>query len=144
MASGTVIAEDYGPPELPQDVQVIRQGRGQSSLPSLAIVTKSLRIDPQHHVFSSHARPLIITSHNSDSESRKKLEEVADIIIAGDEEVDLETALVQLGNDGARVVLLEGGPSLNGAFVDAGLIDEMCLTVAPFLLGGESPRQFEA
>ncbi|MCY4664220.1 MAG: dihydrofolate reductase family protein, partial [Acidimicrobiaceae bacterium] len=41
---------------------------------------------------------------------------------------------------GAGVVLSEGGPSFNAQFADAGLIDELCLSIAPLLAGGNSPR----
>jgi riboflavin biosynthesis pyrimidine reductase len=38
------------------------------------------------------------------------------------------------------VVLSEGGPSLNGQLLAAGLVDELCLSLAPLLAGGESAR----
>jgi riboflavin biosynthesis pyrimidine reductase len=38
------------------------------------------------------------------------------------------------------VVLAEGGPTLNGELAVAGLIDELCLTVAPVLVGGQAKR----
>jgi len=140
VASGTVIAEDYTAPKTPEAIQATRSARGQQPRPRLAIVTRSLSIDPQHQVFDTDARPLIITTTNSDESARNELASVADIIMAGDDDVDLLAALKQLGAGGATTVLLEGGPTLNGAFVDADLVDELCLTVAPFLLGGESPR----
>jgi len=140
VASGTVIAENYKPPTLPDEVQTERVARGQHALPRLAIVTRSLSIEPTQEVFDGDTRPLIVTTANSDEVARNELSNVADIITAGDDDVDLDDALKQLAADGAKCVLLEGGPTLNGAFVDADLIDELCLSVAPFLLGGESPR----
>lgn len=140
VASGTVIAEDYGPPQTSEEVQAARKARGQLGQPRLAIVTRSLKIDPEHQVFDADARPLVITTTNSDESARNELAAVADIITAGDNDVDLLNALQQLGQGGEKTVLLEGGPTLNGAFVDADLVDELFLTVAPFLLGGESPR----
>ena len=47
---------------------------------------------------------------------------------------------VMFAVDGARVVLVEGGPTLNGALVAAGLVDEVCLSLAPRLVGGTSAR----
>ncbi len=140
VASGTAIAEGYRAPQPPDDVQADRRARGQQSRPRLAIVTRSLSIDPGHTVFDPDARPLIITTADSDESKRNELAAVADIVVAGDDDVDLLDALRQLGNGGAEVILLEGGPTLNGAFVDADLVDELCLSVAPFLLGGASPR----
>ena len=40
----------------------------------------------------------------------------------------------------ARFVLAEGGPRLNGALLDAGCLDELDLTIAPALVGGDSSR----
>ncbi len=140
VASGTVIAEGYSAPHTPEDIQADRQSRGQEAHPRLAIVTRSLSIDPNHQVFDADARPLIVTTANSDESARKELAAVADIVMAGEDDVDLLNALKQLGDGGAKTVLLEGGPTLNGAFVDADLVDELFLSVAPFLLGGASPR----
>jgi diaminohydroxyphosphoribosylaminopyrimidine deaminase / 5-amino-6-(5-phosphoribosylamino)uracil reductase len=37
-------------------------------------------------------------------------------------------------------ILLEGGPRLAGAFMDAGEVDEVRLFLAPLVLGGRSAR----
>ena len=50
------------------------------------------------------------------------------------------SALDQLGSDGVGSILLEGGPHLAGAFMDAGQIDEMRLFLAPLVLGGRTAR----
>jgi diaminohydroxyphosphoribosylaminopyrimidine deaminase/5-amino-6-(5-phosphoribosylamino)uracil reductase len=52
----------------------------------------------------------------------------------------VRSALDQLGSLGVTSVLLEGGPHLAGAFLDAGEIDEIRLFLAPLLLGGSAAR----
>ena len=52
----------------------------------------------------------------------------------------VRSAFDQLGADGIASVLLEGGPHLAGAFLDAEEIDEIRLFLAPLLLGGSSAR----
>jgi diaminohydroxyphosphoribosylaminopyrimidine deaminase / 5-amino-6-(5-phosphoribosylamino)uracil reductase len=52
----------------------------------------------------------------------------------------VRSALDQLGAGGVSAVLLEGGPHLAGAFLDAGEIDELRLFLAPLLLGGSTAR----
>jgi diaminohydroxyphosphoribosylaminopyrimidine deaminase/5-amino-6-(5-phosphoribosylamino)uracil reductase len=52
----------------------------------------------------------------------------------------VRSALDQLGGLGVSSVLLEGGPHLAGAFLDAGEIDEIRLFLAPLLLGGSAAR----
>ena len=58
------------------------------------------------------------------------------MIVAGDTKVDLACALDQLAEQfGVASVLCEGGPLLNRSLLAAGLGDELCLTVAPLLIG---------
>jgi diaminohydroxyphosphoribosylaminopyrimidine deaminase/5-amino-6-(5-phosphoribosylamino)uracil reductase len=66
----------------------------------------------------------------------------AEVIVAtGEHEpARVRSALDQLGEAGIHAVLLEGGPHLAGAFLDAGEIDEVRLFLAPLLLGGSKAR----
>jgi diaminohydroxyphosphoribosylaminopyrimidine deaminase/5-amino-6-(5-phosphoribosylamino)uracil reductase len=50
----------------------------------------------------------------------------------------LAEELAALGEEGVQSLLLEGGPTLAAAFVEAGLVDKLLLFVAP-LLAGEGP-----
>jgi diaminohydroxyphosphoribosylaminopyrimidine deaminase/5-amino-6-(5-phosphoribosylamino)uracil reductase len=52
----------------------------------------------------------------------------------------VRSALDQLGAMGVTSALLEGGPHLAGAFLDAGEIDELRLFLAPILFGGRTAR----
>jgi diaminohydroxyphosphoribosylaminopyrimidine deaminase/5-amino-6-(5-phosphoribosylamino)uracil reductase len=62
------------------------------------------------------------------------------IICGGEGSERLAAALSELGRREVTSVLLEGGPTLAGAFADAGEIDEVRLFVAPKLLGGVEAR----
>ncbi len=66
----------------------------------------------------------------------------ADVIVATgeNETARVRSALDQLGADGVGSILLEGGPHLAGAFLDAGEVDEMRLFLAPMVLGGRTAR----
>jgi diaminohydroxyphosphoribosylaminopyrimidine deaminase/5-amino-6-(5-phosphoribosylamino)uracil reductase len=52
----------------------------------------------------------------------------------------VRSALDQLGLEGVGSVLLEGGPHLAGAFLDAREIDEIRVFIAPIVLGGRGAR----
>ena len=121
VGAGTVRAENYGPPSV--------AGR-------LAIVTSSLDLAPDARVFSDGYRPIIITTANADPARRTALEDVSDVVVAGDTSVDLRAALARFSG----VVLCEGGPSLNGQLITEGLVDELCLSLAPLLASGGSSR----
>jgi diaminohydroxyphosphoribosylaminopyrimidine deaminase/5-amino-6-(5-phosphoribosylamino)uracil reductase len=56
------------------------------------------------------------------------------------EQARVRSALDQLGASGVTSLLLEGGPKLAGAFLDAGEVDEVRLFMAPLLLGGRGAR----
>ncbi len=139
VGAGTVIDEDYRPPGLERSAA--RSARGQSPRPRLAIVTRQLSIDATHRVFAdSGFRPLVITVADAPTDRRAALDEVVDVVEAGRSTVDLGEAVAHLRSIGLQRALLEGGPSLNGAFLDAGLVDEWNLSLAPFLVGGTAPR----
>ncbi len=48
---------------------------------------------------------------------------------------DLAFLLTHLGQQGIQQLLVEGGPTIHAAFLEAGLMDETCIYIAPFLLG---------
>jgi diaminohydroxyphosphoribosylaminopyrimidine deaminase/5-amino-6-(5-phosphoribosylamino)uracil reductase len=66
----------------------------------------------------------------------------AEILVATgeNEPARVRSALAQLGAEGVTSILLEGGPHLAGAFLDAGEIDEIRLFLAPVVLGGSAAR----
>jgi riboflavin biosynthesis pyrimidine reductase len=60
-----------------------------------------------------------------------------------DGRVDLPALLRSLREEGIRALLCEGGPTLHGALQIEGLVDELFLTIAPKLVGGEGARILE-
>jgi riboflavin biosynthesis pyrimidine reductase len=65
---------------------------------------------------------------------------VADVIVAGQDNVELPAALTALADRGLGRVICEGGPHLLGQIAAAGLLDELCLTVSPILAGPGAGR----
>ncbi|MGI9120592.1 MAG: pyrimidine reductase family protein [Acidimicrobiales bacterium] len=134
----TVRAEGYGPPRLPEERQQERRARGQQPVPRLAVVSGSLRLDWSSRLFTdSPTRPFLVAPAGTDPGRLQEAERVADVILAGESRVDLRAALLALHGHGARLVLCEGGPTLNGELALGDLIDELCLTVSPNLVGGD-------
>lgn len=129
----TVRAEHYGPPRTSDARQARRVARGQLPQPTIAIVTRSLQLDLSSPLFTD-SRPIVICPIGVDV---TQVAEAADVVQAGQNHVDLTSALRQLRHRGVEVVLCEGGPTLNGDLAQQGLVDELCLTVAPMLVGGD-------
>lgn len=63
-----------------------------------------------------------------------------DVWVEGDDEVDLPAVVARLRTSGLPRVLAEGGPQLFHSLLDADLVDEFALTLAPRLVGGDHPR----
>jgi len=137
VGAGTVRAERYGPVKLPEDVQQMRVGRGQSPLPRLAVVTRRVDLDFGSGLFgASGQRPIVIAPGGADARALAEARLVADVLASGTKSVDLPSALAALGDQGFRHILCEGGPSLNGSLVAASLVDELCLSLSPKLAFG--------
>ncbi len=141
VAAGTMRAERYGPAVLPATMQDARAQRGQTPVPPIAVVSRSCRLDWSTPFFTSATeRPVVITVADAPAADRAQAAEVADVVVAGAHDVDLALALDELGARDAHAVLAEGGPTLNGALARTGVLDEICLTLAPLLASGDAKR----
>src|SRR5207302_935791 len=97
--------------------------------------------DPKARLFTdTQVRPIILTCAASPADRRSALENFADVVVAGEEDVDMRVAIDALAKRGLRHVECEGGPHLLGWLIAAGLLDELCLTVAPVIAGGMAGR----
>src|SRR5690606_711218 len=71
---------------------------------------------------------------------RERAAERAEVLVAGEDLVDLAAAVRLLRERGLGRILCEGGPRLNAELAAAGLIDELALTMSPLLAGGNAAR----
>jgi riboflavin-specific deaminase-like protein len=145
--AGTIRAENYGAPRLAPGADAQRAARGQAPLPRLAVVTGSLRLDPGARLFHEaqpDSRPLVLTTERAlatAGATQRQLAAVAKVRTVGDATVDWTRAVRLLYEEyEAGTVLVEGGPTVNAQLAEHDLFDELCLTVAPLLLGGGAQR----
>ncbi|MFD5828111.1 dihydrofolate reductase family protein [Lentzea sp. NPDC060358] len=123
VGAGTVLAEGY------------RGARRERPLP-IAVVTARGSLTPDLPLFTDTAVPPIVITCAAAS-----LPELpAEVVVAGEESVDLPAAVAELAARGLHRVDLEGGPKLFGAMVAAGLVDALNLTISPLLAVGEASR----
>ena len=140
------------------DAVVIGIGTALADDPQLTARVENVHRQPRRVVFDSLARlplssqlvsataevPLIVVVSRAAPRTETDALEAAgaDVILATgeNEPARVRSALDQLGGLGVAAILLEGGPHLAGAFLDAGEIDEVRLFLAPMLLGGRSAR----
>ena len=133
---GTALADD---PQLTARIEgVVRQPR--------RVVFDSVARLPLQSKLVRDARSIPLTVVVSRAAPRAAIDALAthgaDIVVATgeNETARVRSALVQLGAAGIGSILLEGGPHLAGAFLDAGELDEIRLFLAPMVLGGRTAR----
>ncbi|WP_433336394.1 dihydrofolate reductase family protein [Spirillospora sp. CA-294931] len=108
----------------------LRERRGGPPAP-IVVVSRSLDLDWTLPLFTEAETPtLVVTSRSAPLESAP-----VPLIAVGDDEVDLPAAVRALADMGLTRLLCEGGPALATAFVRAGAADELCLNIAPTLMG---------
>jgi riboflavin biosynthesis pyrimidine reductase len=134
VGSATVAAEHYGPVTLSDELQAKRTAAGHAPLPRLAVVTARGALSRELRIFSGDTRPLIVTTDQT-AEARPELADLGEVVTAGAAGVDPGVVVTRLKDAGLPRILCEGGPFLLSTLVDADLVDDMCLTVAPYLTG---------
>jgi diaminohydroxyphosphoribosylaminopyrimidine deaminase / 5-amino-6-(5-phosphoribosylamino)uracil reductase len=129
---GTVLADD---PRL-----TVRDAPPPRVPPARVVFDRRLRTPVESALFRSveEGAVWIVTARGPDATRRRTVEEAGARLAEGE---DLEAGLIRLREEGIRSVLVEGGASLAGALLEAGLVDRLHLFYAPLLLGpgGRAP-----
>jgi riboflavin biosynthesis pyrimidine reductase len=145
VGAGTARAENYKPARRPRkELAALRAGR--PATPPIALVSQTLQLNLESPLFTdapANARTIVITCAASPADLRAEVARVADVIVAGTEAVDLKEAASALAERGLCRALCEGGPRLLAHVAEAGLLDELCLTISP-LLAGPGPHRITA
>ncbi len=124
---------------LPQaDLREARIERGQMPYPIRVIVSNEGKIDNRLNIFQSDISPIIIFStRRMPPQYRQALRQKATLHLSKAEHVDLAAMLRILREKyKVRTVACEGGPTLFRALLERGLVDQLNLTVAPYMFGG--------
>jgi riboflavin biosynthesis pyrimidine reductase len=132
--AGTVRAEGYTPATIRPRLVPLREAVGLSGNPPVAVVTASGQIGDA--LLNDPATIVLTTS----SGAAKLAGRSARVLECGEVMVDLGTAVAALADLGYRRVVCEGGGRLAGALVATGQVDELCLTWASLLRGGDPQR----
>ncbi|MFA9445148.1 dihydrofolate reductase family protein [Egicoccus sp. AB-alg6-2] len=140
VGAGTVRAENYGPGTGSAARRQQRRAKGLAEVPRLAVVSNRLDLEPSARVFTDPAHPpLLITCARAVAE-RPDVAAAGEVMVAGEEAVDLTVVPRELASMGLGRVLCEGGPRLNATLYALGLVDEIFLTLTPSLVGGDAAR----
>jgi riboflavin-specific deaminase-like protein len=123
---------------VPAELQDLRITRGQSRSPLRVIVSNEGRIDNRLKIFQSDVSPIIIFSTNRmPRKNQEALRETATLHLTDAREVDLAAMLETLRQKyKVRTLACEGGPTLFRSLLEQGLVDQLNLTIAPYMFGG--------
>ncbi|BBY00744.1 pyrimidine reductase family protein [Mycobacterium seoulense] len=132
VGAGTARAENYGP------VRLVDPGR--SAPPPIAVISRSGQLPPR--LFGDPDRPPILVTCARSAAARDAGDDGRrQVLLAGEESVDVALAVALLRAGGMHRILCEGGPTVLDELVEADVVDEICVTVAPKLAAGQPVGQ---
>jgi riboflavin biosynthesis pyrimidine reductase len=141
IGAGTMRAERYGRIVSDPALRAYRERTLLTHDPLAVIVSNRLELPWDAGLFTNGGGRVVIFTA-SDQEPPETATPVT--IVRHPEGVDLGRALEWLLKErGIKSVLCEGGPTLHGRLREGGLADELFLTIAPKIAGGEGPRVLE-
>jgi len=121
VGAGTTRIENYGP---------------KSSAP-IAIASRRLDIPERLQV----PGVIVVTTEDAPADRVDELTAAGvDVVAHGEVTVDWRAVVATFAARGWFKINCEGGPSLHGELVSQGLVDDLCLTIAPVLTAGDAPR----
>ncbi|WP_029431790.1 dihydrofolate reductase family protein [Blastococcus sp. URHD0036] len=137
VGAGTATAEGYRPVAADSAVGALRSALGRPATAPIAVVSRRASLAPGDELAVDST--ILVTCAAADATRRAALAEAGvTVLVCGDDDVDLPTALDLLAARGLEQVVCEGGPALFAAALAARCVDELDLTLAPALVGGDT------
>lgn len=137
VGAATVRTERYGPVTLRPEHARLRAARGSTTPPPIAVVSRSLEIPDG---LLRDPRTLVFPPASTSRARQARLADQVEVVPTGGQDVDLQHVVAALRQRGHTNILTEGGPRLFAELTQAGLVDELCLTTAPLVVGGDPLR----
>ncbi len=144
VGAGTVRAEGYRAVQVRESWRQVRASLGLAPVPTLAVVSRSMALPEALLDPPEGGGPVVVVTVQDVGPDRVAEVEArlgpGSVVTAGAETVEVDRCLDELAARGLSRVLCEGGPMLLGELASHHLLDELCLTLAPLLVGGTGPR----
>ena len=142
VGAGTARQEGYRAVDLQPWQREVRASLGLAPYPALVVVTTSARVDPAiaTPAHGDGGPVVVLTTRGKPDSELDPLRQAGVEVVEEGEQIDLAAALDRLAGLGRPRLLCEGGPGLHRALLAAGLVDELSLTLAPVVVGGEGMR----
>ncbi|MET8849295.1 dihydrofolate reductase family protein [Amycolatopsis sp. NPDC004625] len=142
VGAGTAMAEGFEGMRPDAATAGRRRRFGLAPIAPVAVVTTGRSLPPDAPVITKAAVPTIVFTCASAPAAVRGAwaSNGARVFVVGEAEVSAEGVVSTLVAEGLGRIDCEGGPRLFGSLIEAGVVDEFRLTVAPFLVAGTSSR----
>jgi riboflavin-specific deaminase-like protein len=141
IGAGTMRAERYGRMVSDPELRAYRERTGLAHDPLAVIVSNRLELPWDAGLFAKGGGEVVVFTASEEEPPETATPVTA---VRHPDGVELDRALAWLLEErGIRSILCEGGPTLHGRLREGGLADELFLTFAPKIAGGEGPRVLE-
>ena len=111
-----------------------------SDNPVRVVVDSKARTPPDARIMSEDAPTIIAVSKKALPENVENLKKKAEVIVCGEDKVDLVDLMEKLKIKGINSLMLEGGATLNFSMLENGLVDEVRVCIAPMIAGGSEAK----
>ncbi|MBU2560429.1 2,5-diamino-6-(ribosylamino)-4(3H)-pyrimidinone 5'-phosphate reductase [archaeon] len=105
--------------------------------PLRVVVDSRGRTPLDARVLNDDARTIIAVSRAASLEKIEKIKEMAEVVVCGENKVDLGCLMDELYKKGVKTLLLEGGATLNWGMFKEDLVDEVHVAISPTVVGGK-------
>jgi 5-amino-6-(5-phosphoribosylamino)uracil reductase len=137
VGAGTAAVEGYRPVLADSAVGRLRAELGRTPVAPVVVVSRRASLSPSDQLVTEAVDPtVLVTCTAADPDRRAALTAAGvEVLVCGDDDVDLPAALEALAGRGLEQLVCEGGPALFQAALTAGVVDELDLSVSPVLVG---------
>ncbi|GDY33434.1 pyrimidine reductase family protein [Gandjariella thermophila] len=142
VGAATAMIEDFEGVHPSEETLRRRRRHGLADIPPTAVVTTGRTLPADAPVITKADVPtIVITCESASAEKREAWADAgAEVLVVGTDTVDVAAAVQALVDRGLGRIDCEGGPHLFGSLIEAGVVDELRLTVSPLLVSGPAGR----
>lgn len=134
---GTVLADDPSLTVAHADLVADREERGDPPQPARVVADSRARTPPDASILDDAARTYVLVADSAPAARVEAIETTgADVVVEGDERVDLTAALTALEAAGIERLMVEGGGELLFSLFEADLVDALSVYVGSMVIGG--------
>ncbi len=135
---GTVLSDNPKLTVKSEELRKRRLAEGRDENPIRVVVDSKCRIPLDAKVLDKSAKTIVAVSNLADLEKVEALRKMGvDVFVAGNNKVDLKALVEYLYNLGVKILMVEGGATLNWAMLKEGLVDEIYIYYGNMIVGGK-------